>query len=388
MKKIAIIALAMTLVACGGSKKDMPAASNDFPVVKVTTTSADLSTSYPATIKGMQDIEIHPKVSGHIVRVLVDEGATVRAGQTLFQIDATQYKAQVAQCEAQIRVIKSNIATQELTLKNKEMLLDKQIISQYDYDLVVNQLKTLRAQLDQAQAALQAARDQLHFCNVTSPSAGVVGSIPYRVGSLVGPSTPQPLTTVSNISQMYVYFSMTEKQLLGITSEGTVSQAIQAMPAVELVMADGNVYSQKGAVTAISGVIDQATGAVQMRATFDNAGHVLRSGGTGSIKMPVRAENVILIPQKATYDIQNKKFVYVVDSKNKVQSREIEVLVQNDGQNYVVSSGLKVGERIVVDGVNKLKNGMDIKPITPEQADKNVQQQKQALKDGKMPGQN
>ena len=403
MKKIAIIALAMTLVACGGSKKDMPAASNDFPVVKVTTTSADLSTSYPATIKGMQDIEIHPKVSGHIVRVLVDEGATVRAGQTLFQIDATQYKAQVAQCEAQIRVIKSNMATQELTLKNKEMLLDnvskifhqrgemlldKQIISQYDYDLVVNQLKTLRAQLDQAQAALQAARDQLHFCNVTSPSAGVVGSIPYRVGSLVGPSTPQPLTTVSNISQMYVYFSMTEKQLLGITSEGTVSQAIQAMPAVELVMADGNVYSQKGAVTAISGVIDQATGAVQMRATFDNAGHVLRSGGTGSIKMPVRAENVILIPQKATYDIQNKKFVYVVGADNVVKSREVEVLVQNDGNNYVVTSGLKAGERIVVEGVTQLKNGTKINPITPKQAEANRAKAKKALEDGKMPGEN
>ena len=388
MKKIAIIALAMTLVACGGSKKDMPAASNDFPVVQVTTTSADLSTSYPATIKGMQDIEIHPKVSGHITRVLVDEGATVRAGQTLFQIDATQYKAQVAQCEAQIRVIKSNIATQELTLQNKEMLLSKQIISQYDYDLVVNQIKTLRAQLDQAQAGLQAASDQLRFCNVTSPSAGVVGSIPYRVGSLVGPSTSQPLTTVSNISQMYVYFSMTEKQLLGITSQGTVSQAIQAMPAVELVMADGNVYPQKGAVTAISGVIDQNTGAVQMRATFDNAGHILRSGGTGSIKMPVHAENVIMIPQKATYEIQNKKFVYVVGADNVVKSREIEVLVQNDGNNYIVTNGLKAGERIVVEGVTQLKNGTKINPITPKQAEANRAKAKKALEDGKMPGEN
>ena len=181
---------------------------------------------------------------------------------------------------------------------------------------------------------------------------------------------------------------MTEKQLLGITREGTVSQAIQAMPAVELVMADGNVYSQKGAVTAISGVIDQATGAVQMRATFDNAGHVLRSGGTGSIKMPVHADNVILIPQKATYDIQNKKFVYVVGADNVVKSREVEVLVQNDGNNYVVTSGLKAGERIVVEGVTQLKNGTKINPITPQQANANRAKAKKALEDGKMPGEN
>ena len=135
-------------------------------------------------------------------------------------------------------------------------------------------------------------------------------------------------------------------------------------------------------------MIDQATGAVQMRATFDNAGHVLRSGGTGSIKMPVRAENVILIPQKATYDIQNKKFVYVVGADNVVKSREVEVLVQNDGNNYVVTSGLKAGERIVVEGVTQLKNGTKINPITPQQANANRAKAKKALEDGKMPGEN
>ena len=216
----------------------------------------------------------------------------------------------------------------------------------------------------------------------------VVGNIPYRVGSLVSASNAEPLTTVSNIDQMYVYFSMTEKQLLTLTrTQGGVSTALGNMPAVTLKLADGSEFSKSGVVSTVSGVIDPNTGAVQMRATFDNAGHVLRSGGTGSILIPTHAENAIIIPQKATYEIQNKKFVYVLGAGNKVQSREIEVLVQNDGQNYVVSSGLKAGEKIVVDGVNKLKNDMVITPITPQQAAAAEKKAKQALKDGKMPGQ-
>lgn len=388
MKKIAIIALALMLVACGGSKKEMPAASNDYPVVTLQQTDAELSTAYPATIKGVQDIEIRPKIAGHITRVLVDEGDFVRAGQALFQIDATQYQAAVSQAEAQVRVIQTNIATQELTVQNKQTLLEKKIISQYDYDVAANQLKSLKAQLLQAQAGLQSARDNLRFCTVSSPVSGVVGTIPYRVGSLVSSGTVEPLTTVSNIAQMYVYFSMTEKQLLALTRQGGIDQAMAAMPAVELVMADGTTYSQKGAVTAISGVIDQNTGAVQIRATFDNAGRVLRSGGTGSIVMPVHAKGVILVPQKATYDVQNKHFVYVVGADNVVKSREIEVLVQNDGNNYVVTSGLKAGERIVVEGVSQLKNDTKINPITPKQADANRAKAKKALEDGKMPGEN
>lgn len=388
MKKIAIIALALMLVACGGSKKEMPAASNDYPVVTLQQTDAELSTTYPATIKGVQDIEIRPKIAGHITRVLVDEGDFVRAGQALFQIDATQYQAAVSQAEAQVRVIQTNIATQELTVQNKQTLLEKKIISQYDYDVAANQLKSLKAQLLQAQAGLQSARDNLRFCTVSSPVSGVVGTIPYRVGSLVSSGTVEPLTTVSNIAQMYVYFSMTEKQLLALTRQGGIDQAMAAMPAVEFVMADGTTYSQKGAVTAISGVIDQNTGAVQIRATFDNAGRVLRSGGTGSIVMPVHAKGVILVPQKATYDVQNKHFVYVVGADNVVKSREIEVLVQNDGNNYVVTSGLKAGERIVVEGVSQLKNDTKINPITPKQADANRAKAKKALEDGKMPGEN
>lgn len=387
MKKIAYLAIVLTLCACGGNQTQMPEASNDFAVVTVQPTEANLNTSYPATIKGIQDTEIRPKIAGHITKVLVDEGDFVRAGQPLFLIDRVQYEAAVKSAKASIKVAQANIATQKLTVNNKRQLLEKQIISQYDYDIAANQLKSYEAQLAQAKATLVEAENNLRYCTITSPSTGVVGTIPYRVGSLVSSSQADALTTVSNISKVYVYFSMTEKQMLAMTKgSGGVTEALKNMPTVTLQTADGSTYGEQGKITAVSGVIDPNTGAVQMRATFDNSGNILRSGGTGAILIPTHAKDAILVPQKATYDIQDKKFVYVLGADNTVSSREIEVLPQNDGTNYVITSGLKSGERIVIDGVNQLKNGQKINPITPAQAERNKAKAKADLKAGKLPG--
>ena len=365
----------------------MGEASNDFAVETVQTTTADLKTSYPATIKGMQDIEIRPKVSGYLVKLLVDEGSTVRKGQPLFLIDSEQYRAAVKAAQAQVKVCKANIATQKLTVENKRMLFKQNIISNYDLQMAENTLASYEAQLAAAQAQLQSAQDNLSWCTVTSPADGVVGSIPYRVGSLVSAQSAEALTTVSNISKMYVYFSMTEKQLLALTREaGGINAAIKKMPAVSLVLSDGSTYSQSGTISTVSGVIDSSTGSVQMRATFDNAQHVLRSGGTGSILVPTHSNDAIMVPQSATFDVQDKKFVYVVNNDKSVATREITVLPQNDGQTYVVASGLRSGERIVVDGVNQLKNGQKINPITRAQLQANQKKEQQAMKDGKMPG--
>lgn len=389
MKKIALWVLtAVVLTSCGSKSNQMGEASNDFAVETVQTTSADLETSYPATIKGMQDIEIRPKVSGYLVKLLVDEGATVRKGQPLFLIDSEQYRAAVKSARAQIRVCRADIATQKLTVDNKRMLFKQNIISSYDLKMAENTLASYEAQLASAEAQLQSAQDNLRWCTVTSPADGVVGSIPYRVGSLVSASSAEALTTVSNISKMYVYFSMTEKQLLALTREaGGVNAAIKKMPSVTLKLSDGTTYSQSGTVSTISGVIDQSTGSVQMRATFDNAQHILRSGGTGAVLVPTHASDAIMVPQSATFDVQDKKFVYVVNNDKTVATREITVLPQNDGQTYVVTSGLRPGDRIVVDGVNQLKNGQKINPITPAQLQANQKKEQQAMKDGKMPGQ-
>lgn len=388
MKKIALWVLtAVVLTSCGSKSNKMGEASNDFAVETIQTTTADLKTSYPATIKGMQDIEIRPKVSGYLVKLLVDEGATVRKGQPLFLIDSEQYRATVKAAKAQIRVCRANIATQKLTVDNKRMLFKQNIISSYDLKMAENTLASYEAQLAAAEAQLQSAQDNLRWCTVTSPADGVVGSIPYRVGSLVSGQSAEALTTVSNISKMYVYFSMTEKQLLALTREaGGVNAAIKKMPAVSLVLSDGTTYSQSGTISTVSGVIDPSTGSVQMRATFDNAQHILRSGGTGSILIPTHASDAIMVPQSATFDVQDKKFVYVVNADKSVATREITVLPQNNGQTYVVASGLRAGERIVIDGVNQLKNGQKINPITPAQLKANQAKEQKAMKDGKMPG--
>lgn len=382
--------LAVALFAsCGSKSKQMPEANQDFAVITLKAAEADLETAYPATIRGMQDIEIRPKVAGYLTKLLVDEGSTVRKGQPLFLIDSEQFRAAVNAAKAQVRVCKANISTQKLTVENKRMLFKQNIISSYDLQMAENTLASYEAQLAAAQAQLQSANDNLRWCTVTSPSNGVVGSIPYRVGSLVSASNPQPLTTVSNIDEMFVYFSMTEKQLLGLTrTEGGISAAIKKLPAVNLTLADGSDFSTTGVINTVSGVIDPSTGSVQMRATFKNAGHVLRSGGTGSVIVPTHDDAAIMVPQKSTFDIQNKKFVYIVKSDNTVEAHEITVLPQHDGTSYVVTNGLKAGDKIVVDGVNKLKNGMKIKPITPSQAAAAEQKAKKALKDGKMPGEN
>lgn len=366
--KIAYLTLCLALAGCG-NKTQIPQASNEYAVREIKTTECNLSTSYPATIKGIQDIEIRPKVSGFITKVHVDEGDFVRRGQVLFSIDRVQYEAAVKSAEAAVRVARTTVSTQKLTVKNKKMLHEKKIISDYDMEMAENQLASAEAQLASARAQLIDARNNLSFCSVTSPSDGVVGTIPYRVGSLVSSSTAEALTTVSNISKMYVYFSMTEKQLLEYT-KGTdgVKGALAAIPAVNLQLADGSTYNQTGKVTNVSGVIDIATGSVSMRATFDNPQKILRSGGSGSVVFPIHMDNAILVPQKATYEIQDKHFVYVVGKDNKVKNTEITVLPQNDGTNYVVTGGLKAGERIVVEGINTLSDGMAIKPITEAQS--------------------
>ena len=351
----------------------------------VQSTSSDQAASYPATIKGTQDIEIRPQVSGFVVKLCVDEGATVKKGQALFLIDDTQYKAAFRQAEAQVKVAEANVNTLSLTEKNKKMLHEQQIISDFEYQTAVNNLLSAEASLAQANAALVSAKQNLDFCTVTSPSNGVVGTFPYRVGALVSASISEPMTTVSEINNMYVYFSMTEKDLLGLTrAGGTLKEQLEKMPAVKLQLADGSMYEFEGKIDAVSGVIDQSTGSVSMRAIFPNEKNILRSGGMANVIFPYVMENVILIPQNATVEIQDKKFVYVLQADNTVKYTEIKISNMNDGQDYIVMSGLKSGDKIVTEGVQTLRDGQKITPITQEQQEAKYQQALQDQREGNL----
>ena len=369
-----VLAVSASLMSSCGNKQGGLPQSNEYPVITIQSTNSEMSSSYPATIRGKQDIEIRPKISGFITKLCVDEGSVVRKGQVLFTIDNVQYRAVLNQAEASLNSAKSALATAELTYNNKKELYNQNIVGDFDLQSAANSYATAKATVAQAEAAVVSARDNLSYCNVTSPSDGVVGTIPYRVGSLVSSSMATPLTVVSNIDEMYVYFSVNEKQILEMTRASEGKNVIEAFPEVQLELADGSIYTQVGHVSTVSGVIDQNTGSVSVRADFANPDHLLKSGGQGNIIITRKTEGVIIIPQAATAEVQDKVFVYVLGKDNKVSYTAIEVDPQNDGKNYIVTKGLKDGDRIVTKGITKLTDGAEIKPVTEEQYAKSLEE--------------
>lgn len=364
----ACVVLAGSLSSCG-NKQAAPQGqmAPEIAVVTVQPGNTELAIDYPATIKGKTDIAIRPQVTGFITKVHVDEGQRVHKGQVLFTLDQVQFQAAVEQAQAAVNSAKSAVATAQITEQNKRMLLDKNIISEYEWQMAANQLAQAKASLAQANAALTTARKNLAYTVVTSPSEGVVGTIPNREGSLASPSSAQPLTTVSDNSEVYAYFSLTEKDLLSLTDGGnaTIADRIKAMPEVSLILADGTVYPYKGKVATVSGVIDNSTGAASVRALFDNPSGMLRSGNTGTIAIPQVSENVIMIPQKATFEVQDLRYVFTVNDSNVVKTTPIKVGAANDGKQFVVTEGLKSGDRVVTEGVGTVvRDGMTITPKT------------------------
>ena len=371
---VAAVCVLATLTSCGGSKKGgLPDFGDDeFAVATIGTSSAALQTTYPATIKGIQDVEVRPKVSGFITKVFVHEGQTVSAGQALFSIDSETYQAAVRSAAAAVNTAKAQANTAKLTYQNNKKLYDSKIIGEYELSTAANGLATAKAQVAQAEASLASAREQLAWCVVKSPSAGVVGSLPFKVGALVSASG-QALTTVSNNSTMEVFFSLSESQILSMSkTNGSVQAAIAAFPAVKLQLADGSIYNHPGKVVKMSGVIDATSGSISLIAHFANPEKLLKSGGAGSIVVPNDHNSAIVIPQEACSQVQDKIFVYVVTKDNKVKYSEIKVNPQDDGKNYIVTSGLNVGDRIVLKGITKLTDGQQIKPITLERYNQKI----------------
>jgi membrane fusion protein (multidrug efflux system) len=380
MKKVMMLAaIAATLVACSGGGGRPTFGDNEFPVVTVGTTSADMQSTYPAAIKGVQDVEIRPKAQGFLIQINVKEGQTVSAGQTLFVIDNATYQAQVRQAQAAVNTAQQQVNTAQLTYDNAKQLHANKIIGDYELQTSQNTFESAKAQLAQAQAALASAKEALSFCYVKSPASGVVGTLPYKKGALVSGSNS--LTTVANISSMDVYFSVTEKEAMVISQKG-----LSSFPAVKLQLADGSIYAHEGKVSRMSGVVDAATGSVQLIATFPNPEKQLKSGQTGNIVIPRQNSNAIVIPQLCVSEVQNKKFVYTLGKDNKVKYTEIKVDPQNDGNNYIVTEGLKAGDKYVTNGITKLNDGMEIVPITPERYQQKISEQAKAMSAGEIVG--
>lgn len=372
-KKWLMLAVCSALLTACGGKGDIKMGDNEYPVMTVGTQGLETQTTYPASIKGVQDVEIRPKVSGFITKLCVQEGQVVKTGQLLFVIDNTTYQAQVRQAQAALNSAKVQLNTTKLTFDNSKKLHERNVIGSYELQTAENNYENARAAVAQAQASLASAKDMLGFCFVKSPANGIVGSLPYKVGALVSAQSVEPLTTVSNASSVEVYFSVTEKDVLDMSKRaGGTHAAIEDFPEVKLKLADGTLYQHPGKVVKMSGVINQATGAVSLIARFPNPEHLLKSGASGTIIVPRVSNNSLVIPQSATTEIQDKVFVYKVGPKNQVRYTEITVDPQNDGNNYVVTGGLKPGDKIVTRGLTTLKDSLEIVPLTEEQYLKKV----------------
>ena len=356
--KAAVMACFMAAVSCGQAPTAMGPA--EYAVMTIATTDREIPINYSATIRGRQDIAIYPQVSGTIFELCVNEGQTVSKGQPLFIIDQVPYKAALQTAEANVAAAKAGVATAQLTYDSKKELYAKNVVSQYDLLTSENTLLTAKAQLAQAEAQRVNAANNLSYTVVKAPANGVVGTLPYRVGALVSASISKPLTTVSDNSDVYVYFSMTENQLLNLTRQyGSIANTLKNMPDVRLVLNDGSVYDRTGRIESISGVIDTSTGSVQLRAVFPNADGLLHSGGAGSVIVPNIHKDCVVVPQVATFELQNKVYVYKVED-GKATSSMIDVEKINNGREYIVKSGLTPGDVIVAEGVGLLREGTPI----------------------------
>ncbi|AZI24528.1 efflux RND transporter periplasmic adaptor subunit [Pedobacter sp. G11] len=365
------MSLAMLLASCGNNDEQKKAAAaaaagpQAYPVFTVNAQTTELNSDYPATIEGIQNIDIRPKIDGFIQKILVDEGQVVKKGQLLFTIMAPQYEQEVRTARAAISSAEADVNAAQLQVNKTKPLVEKDIISKYDLDAAQLTLQSRKAALAQARATLVNAQVNLGYTSITSPVDGVVGSIPFRNGSLVSSSSTEPLTTVSNTSKVYAYFSLNEKQLLDFSKTykgNTLAQQMKNIPAVSLVLADGNVYAQNGKIESINGQINTATGSASLRATFPNPISLLKSGASASVRIPQKVENAILVPQKSTIDLQGKKFVYILGDSSKIISTEIQIMDLAKDKFYVVTKGLKAGDKIVLEGFQSLKDGAKIKP--------------------------
>lgn len=355
-KSLILTCILVLVTSCKEQKRQT--AGSDYKTQKVTLSDRTVYSTFSATIQGKQDVGVYPQISGLITAVLVKEGAAVKKGQTLFIIDQVPYKAALRTAKANVEVAEASVATAKMTVDSKEELFKENVVSQFDLQTARNSLRSANATLAQAQAELLNARNNLSYTVIKSPVDGIAGMSSYRVGDLVSSSMSSPMISVSDNSEMYAYFSMTEKQILALSRQnGSLTDALKAMPEVKLLLSDGSEYQEKGHIDAISGMIDTSTGSVTLRAVFPNSKNILRSGSTGNIKFPYTKKNCMVIPLTATYELQDKVFVYkVVDGKT--QSTQVKVFEVNDGKEYIVESGLNMGDVIIAEGAGLLSNGI------------------------------
>ena len=363
MKKLVpILAVLLVISSCGKNEQQAPPQGPaPFPVQTVNTQDATVYQEYTARIEGQQNVEIRSKVNGFIEKIYVDEGQVVKKGQILFKLETQTLNQDGSAARAMVQAA-------QVEVDRLKPLVERQIISSV-------QLETAKAKLAQAKSAYGSIAANIGYGTIYSPVNGVVGSLPYKAGSLVNPASEMPLTTVSDTKNVRAYFTMNEKQLLFFNKTfngATTAEKLKVVPEVSLLLVDNSEYDQKGKITAVNGLMNATTGTTEFRAEFTNPQGILRSGSSGVIRLPIVSKDIIVVPQNAVFEVQGKQIVYVVEKDNKVKSRIIETSGAS-GMNFIVTSGLSNGEVIVIEGTSKLRDDMEIVPqsktATPEKVE-------------------
>lgn len=334
--------------------------NSDYKLLRIEPSEIKLNNPYSAAIRGKQDIRIIPRVDGYLTEVRITEGSKVRKNEILFIIDQVPFISVLQGAKANVSLCEANVSTAQLNYESKKNLFDKNIVSNFDLQTAANALKTAHAQLELTKSQVKTAENNLSYTVIKSPSDGVVGKLPYRIGDFVSPAIQDGLTVVADNSEMYVYFSMTENQILDLLNKyENIDDALNKLPEVELQMSNQTIYDQKGKIESISGVIDPSTGSVSLRAVFPNQSKKLLSGGTGSVIMPYEHSNVFVIPQEATFEIQNKVYVYKIVN-GEAKSSIIEIDKINDGRAFIVHKGLEQGDVIIAEGAGLVQEGTKV----------------------------
>ncbi len=363
-----LAALSLLLLASCGSEEApvAPGGIKPYQVLEIDPQNTIIETTYPAILEGIENVDIHPKIDGFVEKIAVDEGQFVKKGQLLFTISAPQYEQLVRTARAAVKSAEAGVSVARLQVQKTKSLVDKNIVNKYELQEADLTLQTKLAELAQAQANLVNANVNLGYTRISSPVDGVIGSLTFKPGSLVSSNMTKPLTTVSNITKIYAYFSMNEKQLLEFirnTKGADLKAKIANTPQVSMVLSDGSLYPDKGSIGSINGLIDPRTGSARIRATFSNSLNLLRSGGSAQIRIPQEISNGFLIPQRAVADIQGKKFVYTVAKNGTISMKNLEVMEATSGHFYIVTKGVKRKDLVVLEGIQFLKDGMKVKPV-------------------------
>ncbi len=346
--------------ACKEKKEEKHQGPAHYKTMVVTAHDVTLYQSYTARLSGRQIVEVRPQVSGNITQICIKEGDNVRKGQTLFIIDQVPYRAALEVAIASRKSAEAKLATAKMNYKSELGLKENNVVSDFSVETMRNAMLEAEAALTQAKAQENNARNSLSYTIVRSPLNGVASMIPWHVGALVNSSISEPLVTVADDHEVYAYFSITENHALDLIKQyGSISQFIHQAPNVTLRLSNGSDYAMAGHIDAVSGTVDATTGSVNMRATFPNPNRLLHNGGSATVILPSHHNNCIVVPQEATYELQNKVFVYrVVNGMTK--STPVEVHRQNNGREYIIRNGLNVGDTIIAEGAGLLKEGIKI----------------------------